>query len=292
VLYGSARGLTAAGDQLWSQDGEANRGDIIGSPEGGDLFGEALASGDFNGDGADDLAVGVPFEDLGGTADAGFVNVLYGRRFFGLDAPGNQSFDQDSAGLTSTAAETDDRFGQTLAVGDFNGDGRDDLAVGVPLEDIGSTSDAGIVQILYGSEGGILGKVAFDTANVAVVTEDVLNLQLVIKRLGPTNLAVTVDHRLASGASATAGQDFTYTPGTFSWPIGDASDRTILVQVREDVLAERTEFLTIELANPSAGTALASPSRRTVQINDDGDVLVFSDGFESGNTSAWAARVP
>ena len=35
-------------------------------------------------------------------------------------------------------AEVGDWFGEELATGDFNGDGRDDLAVGVPKEDIGS----------------------------------------------------------------------------------------------------------------------------------------------------------
>jgi hypothetical protein len=38
----------------------------------------AAASGDFNGDGFADLAVGAPYEDVGTVADAGAVNVLYG----------------------------------------------------------------------------------------------------------------------------------------------------------------------------------------------------------------------
>jgi FG-GAP repeat len=48
---------------------------IVGLAEPGDLFGFALAAGDFNGDGAADLAVGVYGED----DFAGAVNVLYGR---------------------------------------------------------------------------------------------------------------------------------------------------------------------------------------------------------------------
>jgi hypothetical protein len=46
-------------------------------------------SGDFNRDGFADLAVGVPYEDGGMVADAGAVNVLYGRSG-GLSAAGNQ----------------------------------------------------------------------------------------------------------------------------------------------------------------------------------------------------------
>src|SRR6476620_3661770 len=39
--------------------------------------------------------------------------------------------------------------------GDFNGDGRDDLAVGVPSESVGSASEAGAVNVLYGGAGGL-----------------------------------------------------------------------------------------------------------------------------------------
>ena len=47
---------------------------IKGVAEAADLFGFALAAGDFDGDLFDDLAIGVPGENSG----AGAVNVLYG----------------------------------------------------------------------------------------------------------------------------------------------------------------------------------------------------------------------
>ena len=61
VLYGSAVGLTAQIDQLWSQAPT----NVLDVPEKGDDFGASLAWGDFDGDGFDDLAVGVPNEGLG-----------------------------------------------------------------------------------------------------------------------------------------------------------------------------------------------------------------------------------
>ena len=67
VLYGSAAGLVAAGNQFWTQD----TGGSSTAIEAGDRFGSALATGDFNGDGFADLAVGVPDEDVGAVADAG-----------------------------------------------------------------------------------------------------------------------------------------------------------------------------------------------------------------------------
>ena len=54
-----------------------------------------------------------------------------------------------SAGIFSSAASHSVRA-------DFNGDGRADLAVGVPLEDFatGKTNDGG-VNVIYGSAGGL-----------------------------------------------------------------------------------------------------------------------------------------
>ncbi|MBU0496133.1 MAG: FG-GAP repeat protein [Chloroflexi bacterium] len=151
VLYGSAAGLTATGNQLWHQDSPG----ILDATEVGDLFGEVLVAGDFNGDGRDDLAVGVPYENTGASEleDAGVVQVLYGSAS-GLTATGNQEWYQDSPNVPDTA-EVQDYFGLALAAGDFNGDGRDDLAVGVVGEDIGSAANAGVVHVLYGSASGL-----------------------------------------------------------------------------------------------------------------------------------------
>jgi len=123
--------------QIWDQDKEGIRG---GSEEG-DQFGCALASGDFNGDNAADLAVGVPYEDVRTTSNAGLVNVLYGSHD-GLSAVGNQFWNQGSPGIAGSP-EAYDRFGRALAAGDFNGDGFDDLAIGVPGESIGTTKKSG-----------------------------------------------------------------------------------------------------------------------------------------------------
>jgi hypothetical protein len=120
--------------------------------ECGDLFGWAIAAGDFDRDGFDDLAVGVPGEDLGGIADAGEVDVFYGRYILGFDR--TQVFNQDGEGVPDRV-EAGDSFGRSLTAADFNGDGLFDLAIGAPFEDVGPYFDAGAVTVLNGEWHGI-----------------------------------------------------------------------------------------------------------------------------------------
>ena len=53
-------------------------------------------------------------------------------------------------------AETSDHFGAAMTHGDFNGDGYQDLAIGVPHEDIGTVHDAGAVDATGGGRGHVL----------------------------------------------------------------------------------------------------------------------------------------
>src|SRR5439155_22426000 len=96
-------------------------GGILDIAEAGDNFGAALAAGDFNGDSFDDLAIGVPREDVGTKVDAGAVCVIYGSAL-GLTSMGNQLWTQNSSGIADSA-ESHDAFGSSLAVGDLNNDG-------------------------------------------------------------------------------------------------------------------------------------------------------------------------
>jgi hypothetical protein len=150
VLYGSGSGLSASGDQFWNQDSSG----VPEDAETDDEFGSAVANGDFDSDGFSDLAIGVPHENVGGDADAGAVNVLYGSAT-GLSADGAQLWTQDETGVAGDGAEAGDYLGASLATGDFNGDGFFDLAVAVPDEDIGGVVDAGAVNVLYGSSAGL-----------------------------------------------------------------------------------------------------------------------------------------
>ncbi len=164
VLYGARRlGLTSTDDRF-DQDSPG----IKGVAESDDRFGWSVSAGDFDGDGADDLAIGVPGEDIGSDVDTGAVGILYGERGNRLTTRDHR-YDQDSPGIKGVG-EVDDLFGWSLAAGDFNSDGTDDLAVGSPGEDIGGEVDVGAVAVLYGSLGVGVSTTdqRFDQANAAI----------------------------------------------------------------------------------------------------------------------------
>jgi FG-GAP repeat len=160
VLYGSALGLTATGNQLWAQSSPG----IKDRAERWDLFGFAVAAGDFNRDRRAELAVGVPFEDLPGGVNPGAVNVLYGSGA-GLRATANQFWNQNSPGIKGTAndlcgigpfPELCERFGWALATANFGKGRAADLAIGVPGElgpVPGYPFGAGAVNVIYGKSG-------------------------------------------------------------------------------------------------------------------------------------------
>jgi len=150
VIYGGNDGLGATGDQLWNQ----NSTDIGGGSEAGDRFGSSLAVGDFNGDGVDDLAIGVQDEAIGNDNNAGGINIIYGEAGEGLVSSGNQFISQATSGFLG-AAEPGDRFGSSLATGLLNNDGYHDLAIGAPSEDFGDVVNAGAVYVVHGSSGGL-----------------------------------------------------------------------------------------------------------------------------------------
>ncbi|MEO8196726.1 MAG: hypothetical protein ABI689_08395 [Thermoanaerobaculia bacterium] len=147
VIYGTGLGT-------WfnlSRTDELRQGTIFGNPvydTAGDTFGLALASGDFDGDGRDDLAIGQPGEDVGGINRGGFT-ILMGATTVGL----YDRFRFLAAGINGVPPGIQDHsdMGRALAAGDFDGDGFDDLAIGIPFRRVGEVEDVGYVSVLYGA---------------------------------------------------------------------------------------------------------------------------------------------
>lgn len=119
-------------------------------------LGTVLGFGDFNRDGRGDVVMGAP-----GAGDGGEVYVFFG----------SSSFDPlDTADADVTiGGPTPQRLGTSIAVGDFNGDGTDDIAIGAPETDAGAGTDQGTVYVFFGGSGLVSANAA--QANVVLTGE-------------------------------------------------------------------------------------------------------------------------
>jgi hypothetical protein len=164
VLYGSPTGIKLAGNQQWteSKTGLTDNGK-------GDFFGRSAATGDYNHDGYDDLAIAAIRHRVGTANHSGAVYVLFGTAL-GLRTTGAQYFDGNSPGIPGNGAGPNDLFGGSLHGADWNNDGYDDLAIGVWCDTINGILCTGSLIILPGGAAGLTtaGATYFDSATPGI----------------------------------------------------------------------------------------------------------------------------
>jgi hypothetical protein len=130
-------------------------GGFTGTLDSWDYFGTYVTStGDMDGDGVMDIAVGANGDDDGGT-DRGAVWILF------LNADGTVKSHQkisDTQGNFSGALDNYDEFGNSVAsIGDLDGDGVTDLAVGTRRDDDGGTNRGAVWILFLNSNGTVKG---------------------------------------------------------------------------------------------------------------------------------------
>jgi hypothetical protein len=160
AIYGApGTGEPPAPDRLYQGYG------VPGTPQNNEVFGAAVATGDFNGDGFDDAAIGAPAATVQGARAAGEVVVLLGSA---------QGLLPVTSGLVlnGKAPEAGDQFGVALATGDFDGDDDDELAVGAPGEGVAGRIAAGAVTIFEGDPSGLLPTPRELASNTTLVAGD------------------------------------------------------------------------------------------------------------------------
>jgi len=154
----------------------------------GDALGSAFAAGDLTGDGIADLCIGAPCQS-GYVPNAGKVYLFTGAN---RDFPYGKPFPQGTVDLAVATTEVkilsrtgNEQVGSALAIGDFNGDGLNDLVIGAPGWNDSQGTNQGAAYVLYNDGSRFLrtGRESIEiseaeTRIVSSMTEERLGSQL------------------------------------------------------------------------------------------------------------------
>ncbi|MBA3683736.1 MAG: hypothetical protein H0W72_00590 [Planctomycetes bacterium] len=181
-----------------------------------------------------------------------------------------------SGTLTWAAGDANAKTFTVTIVGDTVSESAEGVAVLLSAPTGGAALGApSMTVITLGDDDGdpqaaLPGSLQFSVAAISAAEDNAGTSQasITVTRIGGSDGAVGAT--FAIGGTATAGSDFTAVGGTLSWAAGDASTRTVIVDVSGDTVVESNETVVLTLSGPTGGASLGVPHSATLTIvNDD-----------------------
>ncbi len=151
LIFGTTGGFAST---LNASGINGSNGFIVDGINAGDNAGISVSrTGDLNGDGIEDFAIGNAFSTINGQADSGSSYIIFGSTTsFGTNfSPASLN---GSNGFIINGLTANDRLGNSVSeVGDVNNDGSIDFIVGAPKSTT-LREEAGSAYLVYGKSGG------------------------------------------------------------------------------------------------------------------------------------------
>jgi hypothetical protein len=291
----------------------ATEGGFTGTLDDLDNFGIAAGSpGDLDGDGTPDLTVGAREDDDGGS-NRGAVWVLFLRPDGTVES--HQKISATEGGFAGTLEDGDQLGSAVAALGDLDRDGTPDLAVGAWLDDDGGCCDRGAVWILFLRPDGTVEshqKISSIEGGFTGTLDDNDRFAYAVASLGDLDCDGNAD--LAAGAvgDGDGGLDrgaawilflardgtvrlhtkISDTSGGFNGALDDDDLFGFAVAGLGDLDGDGNADLSVgAVRDGDGGSERGAVWNLFLDGNGCADPHLFSDGFESGNTSAWDATV-